>query len=385
MQPLEKALRQLPQQMPMYRHPPRAARGRAVPGQACTTRAAPQRGPPVRPRCMPGSPDTASNLIETTTELLVSKSPAAGWANFRSQPAFVQGLVWVFALPVAVWLWASACRSARAAAFCFAAILTLGCLAIPFLGGPTEESVRTTAAGNSTSDQTISPQPPKTTSPTSTPGQPTAAPATTPLTVPPTSPLATLPPVTSPPIMSPPAADSPSTQSGNAAQLLSQVSVRDETSDSGYDRDLFNHWIDANGDGCDTRCEVLKVERLPSVAGLSNSGWLSLYDGKVTDNPSEFDIDHLVALGEAWRSGASEWDGARRQAFANDLDDPRALIAVSASSNRSKSDRDPSSWQPPDKAYWCTYVTDWMAVKLKWGLAVDPIEFTALQSIVEAC
>jgi hypothetical protein len=167
--------------------------------------------------------------------------------------------------------------------------------------------------------------------------------------------------------------------------LLSQVSVRDESADSGYDRDLFNHWIDADGDGCDTRCEVLKIERLPTLPGLPSGGWLSLYDGKVTENPSEFDIDHLVALAEAWRSGASEWDGARRQAFANDLDDPRALIAVTASSNRSKSDRDPSSWQPPDKAYWCTYVTEWMAVKLKWGLAVDPIEFTALQSIVEGC
>jgi len=174
-------------------------------------------------------------------------------------------------------------------------------------------------------------------------------------------------------------------QSARAAQLLSQVSVRDETSDSGYDRDLFNHWIDANGDGCNTRCEVLRLERRATLPGLSNGGWLSLYDGKVTENPSEFDIDHVVALGEAWRSGASQWDGARRQAFANDLDDPLALIAVSASSNRSKSDSDPSGWQPPNKDYWCEYVTAWMAIKLKWDLAVDPIEFTALQSIVESC
>ena len=356
----------------------------AVRGQGWPSLVALRRGLLGLHRFTVASRGTAAGWIGITTEQPVSDS--GGWGNLRKQPLLIQGLVCVFALPVAIWLWASGRSSARVPSFCLAALVTLGCLAFPFMGGSPTDSVRTTAAdGSSSNGQSGSTKATITTTsttPRTTP--PSTAPATIPATVATPAPI-TAPPQTQPPATQPPAAQAPTSQSGNAAQLLSQVSVRDESSDSGYDRDLFNHWIDADGNGCDTRCEVLKIERLPSLSGLPGGGWLSLYDGKVTENPSEFDIDHLVALGEAWRSGASEWDGARRQAFANDLDDPRALIAVTASSNRSKSDRDPSSWQPPDKAYWCTYVTEWMAVKLKWGLAVDPIEFTALQSIVEGC
>ncbi len=157
------------------------------------------------------------------------------------------------------------------------------------------------------------------------------------------------------------------------------------TSDDGYDRDLFNHWIDADGDGCDTRCEVLEAERVSPAPGLPNGGWVSAYDGVLASDPSEFDVDHVVALAEAWRSGASAWDPQRREAFANDLDEPRSLIAVSASSNRSKSDKDPSEWRPPDESYWCEYASDWMTVKVRWGLLVDPIEFTALQFLTDTC
>jgi len=356
-------------------------------GQPCITAVAQRPATLVQRPCTAESPATAASLTGIMTAKLVSKSLPAGWVNFRSQPAFLQGLVWVFALPVAIWLWASARSSGRAAAFSFAALLTVSCLALPFLSAPQQDSVRATATGNPATDQANAPKPAKPTSTTSTTTPPRTAPATpatpAPPTVPPASPY-TAPLATALQPLSPPTPQSPE-QSARAAQLLSQVSVRDETSDSGYDRDLFNHWIDANGDGCNTRCEVLRLERRATLPGLSNGGWLSLYDGKVTENPSEFDIDHVVALGEAWRSGASQWDGARRQAFANDLDDPRALIAVSASSNRSKSDSDPSGWQPPNKDYWCEYVTAWMAIKLKWDLAVDPIEFTALQSIVESC
>ncbi len=92
-----------------------------------------------------------------------------------------------------------------------------------------------------------------------------------------------------------------------------------------------------------------------------------------------------MALAEAWRSGASTWGTPSREAFANDLADPRSLTAVSDTSNRSKSDTDPSGWRPDDPGDWCRYVTDWMAVKLRWDLAVDPIEFAALQNITETC
>jgi hypothetical protein len=161
--------------------------------------------------------------------------------------------------------------------------------------------------------------------------------------------------------------------------MLSRLRVAEELPDNGYDRDLFGGWIDADGDSCDTRCEVLEAELRP------DGTWYSPYDNVSVRNPSEFDIDHVVALAEAWRSGAANWDPQRRVAFGNDLEELRSLIAVSASSNRSKSDRDPSSWLPPNTGYRCEYVANWMAVKLRWDLAVDRIEFTALQSIVSEC
>lgn len=159
---------------------------------------------------------------------------------------------------------------------------------------------------------------------------------------------------------------------------------------SGYDRDLFVHWIDADRDGCDTRREVLIAESTTRVtvgSGCSLSGgtWFSAYDGVQTTDASTFDIDHVVALKEAWDSGANSWTAAKRQAFANDLDDAFALIAVSASSNRSKSDRDPAEWLPTRTTYKCTYVLDWIRVKKVWGLSVDQAEYDALKRALAGC
>src|SRR5689334_17544925 len=138
----------------------------------------------------------------------------------------------------------------------------------------------------------------------------------------------------------PPATVLPTTARALAETLLSRVPVAEEDDRAGYDRGLFEHWIDADGDGCNTRCEVLLRQQLP------DGGWFSTYDRTHVAHSSDLDVDHVVALAEAWRSGASTWDAARRRDFANDLDEPLALIAVSGSSNRSKSDRDPSSWRP---------------------------------------
>ena len=134
--------------------------------------------------------------------------------------------------------------------------------------------------------------------------------------------------------------------------LLDELTVTAEH-DSGYDRDLFRHWVDADGDGCDARREVLITEAVtaPSVgSGCSLSGgeWLSRYDGKTTTgNGSAFDVDHMVPLAEAWVSGAHNWTADRREDYANDLGFADSLIAVSASSNRSKGARDPAEWLPP--------------------------------------
>lgn len=176
-----------------------------------------------------------------------------------------------------------------------------------------------------------------------------------------------------------------STDRGSAGALVDQLVVAREGSGAGYDRDLFQHWIDADGDGCETRCEVLETERRTDLPGLPGGGWLSIYDGYSTDDSSELDVDHVVALGEAWRSGADTWDASRRRDFANDLDEPDALIAVTASTNRSKSDLDPANWQPPNRAAWCQFGLGWVRVKIKWALTADEAEVQALRNMLAGC
>lgn len=96
-------------------------------------------------------------------------------------------------------------------------------------------------------------------------------------------------------------------------------------------------------------------------------------------------MDHLVPLAEAFDSGASGWTAAERQAYANDLDDPRALLAVSATTNRAKGDKDPTTWMPPAEAHHCEYMANWTAIKMRWGLSVDPAEANALAQIGATC
>ncbi len=172
-------------------------------------------------------------------------------------------------------------------------------------------------------------------------------------------------------------------------ELILQLPVAAEVSE-GYDRDLFKHWIDADGDGCNTRKEVLIAEATvkPIITGrctLSGGEWYSPYDRVTTNNPSDFDIDHFVPLNEAWQSGAYAWSSQKRKDFANDLGFAKSLIAVTASSNRSKSDRDPPNWIPRNYDYLCEYVTSWVEVKLRWGLTADQPEIDALLYYSEDC
>lgn len=160
--------------------------------------------------------------------------------------------------------------------------------------------------------------------------------------------------------------------------------------DGGYERKLFKHWSDADNDGCDTRREVLIEESLAPVtvgSGCSLEGgrWYSAFDGIETSDPSKFDVDHMVPLKEAWDSGAWQWDSLRRQAFANDTSIPEALIAVSASSNRSKGAKDPAEWLPPLEAFHCQYVAAWIEVKQRWNLSMDQSEYDAVSLVRNRC
>ncbi|POX55309.1 HNH endonuclease [Streptomyces sp. Ru71] len=119
---------------------------------------------------------------------------------------------------------------------------------------------------------------------------------------------------------------------------------------------------------------------------LSGGEWYSPYgDGYIQGPGRGLDIDHLVPLAEAWDSGTSAWSAAEREAYANDLGDDRALIAVSAASNGSKADQDPTTWLPPAEGYRCQCVTGWIADKLRWSLSIDPSEAAALSENLSRC
>ena len=178
---------------------------------------------------------------------------------------------------------------------------------------------------------------------------------------------------------------------GDPTAVLAGLRVAPEGNRTGYSRELFPHWVDADHNGCDTREEVLIAESR-SKAQVDRYGckvvagdWYSLYDGLAFADPAELDIDHMVPLAEAWDSGASGWSTARRQAYANDLDHPQALRAVSAASNRSKGDLDPHQWKPTNEAAWCEYADDWVTVKKAWDLTADQDEVDDLKVMLRTC
>ncbi|MDX2297577.1 MULTISPECIES: HNH endonuclease family protein [Streptomyces] len=172
-----------------------------------------------------------------------------------------------------------------------------------------------------------------------------------------------------------------------ARTYLAALTVKAEGSLTGYSRDLFPHWITQSGT-CNTRETVLKrdgsnVVTDSSCASVSGS-WYSPYDGATWTVASDLDIDHVVALAEAWRSGANSWTTSQRQAFANDLTRPQ-LIAVTDNVNQAKSDLDPAEWLPPRTTYHCTYARAWVHTKYHYNLSVDAAEKSALQSVLNGC
>ncbi|MGW1835093.1 HNH endonuclease family protein [Streptomyces sp. BBFR2] len=168
---------------------------------------------------------------------------------------------------------------------------------------------------------------------------------------------------------------------------LGELNVAAPHSMDGYSRAKFPHWIIQYG-ACDTRevvlqrdgRDVVQDDRCRAVSGA----WTSVYDGKDVTVARQLDIDHMVPLANAWRSGADEWDNTRRKKFANDLVDPQ-LVAVSASSNRSKGDQSPDQWTPPLHSYWCTYARAWTHVKYVYTLNITEAEKNKLDEMLDTC
>lgn len=184
-------------------------------------------------------------------------------------------------------------------------------------------------------------------------------------------------------------------QPHTALALLSTLAVKGRAPLTGYDRAAFGAaWTDTNRNGCDTRNDVLRRDltsrqvKAGTRRCVALAGWLTPdpYTGGgihfVYGGPSEVDIDHVVALGDAWQKGAFRWVPRKRLALAND---PMNLLAVSASANRSKGDADAATWLPPNKSYRCAYVARQVAVKAKYGLWVTAAERAATGRILAHC
>lgn len=142
-----------------------------------------------------------------------------------------------------------------------------------------------------------------------------------------------------------------------------------------YNREDWGNWIDEDGDGLNTRHEVLAEESLikPVISNnkVVSGKWFDKYTGKYFTNPSDLDIDHLVPLKNAYISGASNWSKKKKNRYYNYLKSDNHLIAVSKSANRNKSDKSPVDWLPPNKEYQCEYVREWFKIKTAWELAIE--------------
>ncbi|WEW58733.1 hypothetical protein PRK78_004201 [Emydomyces testavorans] len=172
-----------------------------------------------------------------------------------------------------------------------------------------------------------------------------------------------------------------------ARTALASLRVAPQGPQDGYSRSLFPHWITISG-ACNTRETVLSRDGTNIVLDSNcypvQGNWYSPYDGARWTKASDVDIDHVVPLSNAWKSGARAWTTARRQAFANDLSNPQ-LIAVTDTVNQEKGDQGPEDWQPPLASYHCTYSRMWIKVKSVYSLTITSAEKSALTDMLSTC
>jgi uncharacterized protein DUF1524/excalibur calcium-binding domain-containing protein len=178
---------------------------------------------------------------------------------------------------------------------------------------------------------------------------------------------------------------------GTALDALETLEVKGRAPMTGYDREEFGgDWASVNG--CDTRERVLKRDLRAETYEPGST--CEMRTGRLADpytatliayergGASEVDIDHVVALGDAWQKGAQQWTPARRVRFAND---PLNLLAVDASANRQKGDGDAATWLPANKSFRCTYVARQIAVKQRYDAWVTPAERDAMRRVLARC
>ena len=178
----------------------------------------------------------------------------------------------------------------------------------------------------------------------------------------------------------------------DALVALNNLEVKGRAPKTGYARSQFPHWSDPDRNGCDARNDTLKRD-LTNVTYKVGTRECKVIAGQLLDPFSGkvitfsttkvvIDIDHVVALSNAWQTGAAYFDKSKRSQIAND---PLNLLAVDSKLNRQKGDGDAATWLPPSKAFRCEYVARQVAVKAKYGLWVTQPEKVAIDKILSTC
>ncbi|MBY8861926.1 HNH endonuclease family protein [Nocardia sp. CA2R105] len=172
-------------------------------------------------------------------------------------------------------------------------------------------------------------------------------------------------------------------QASTALTQLAKLTVAPEDTGNTYNRDDWPHWI-GQGKSCDTREIALQRQgtdvKTDTQCRAVSGTWVSAYDGVVIHDAGQTDLDHVVPLAEAARSGTRNWTKDQRKTFANDLDQ---LQVVSARSNRQKGDQDPARWLPEKDS--CAYTIKWVATKTKYHLTIDKAEHDAINGVLTHC
>lgn len=181
---------------------------------------------------------------------------------------------------------------------------------------------------------------------------------------------------------------------GTAAGALAGLVVKGRAPRTGYTRAVFGPaWYDEATTGCDTRNDILRRDltaTTPTAGGCAvTSGTLDdPYSGRLEPftrgrtTSGDIQIDHVVALANAWQTGAARWTPDRRRAYAND---PLVLLAVDGRLNQQKSDGDAATWLPPNRGYRCSYVARQVAIKAVYGLWVTSPEKAAIERVLASC
>ena len=223
------------------------------------------------------------------------------------------------------------------------------------------------------------------------PGQPpgTPPPAPTPATTAPTPASTPVTPTPSP-TQVPSRATSTPDPTPTTTLVITVAAIPADIPD--YHRSDWRHWADADGDCQDARQEVLIAESLVAVTfetdrqcRVETGQWWAPHLGHHLDNPSHLDVDHHVPLKNAHDSGGWSWDAMKKEQYANYLEDPDHLVAISSRHNRSKGARGPEEWAPPDNALWCEYATDWAEIKARWDLTMTPVESEIVMDMLGTC